>query len=70
MTRIPPISIFFWNTNIDISCFFLNFATELKAHDREVLKQLLCEYDFFWNIENEIQPEWYKPKLDEKRKNT
>lgn len=36
--------------------------------DKEVQKQLLCEYDFFWNIENEIQPEWYKPKLDEKRK--
>lgn len=35
--------------------------------NREVQIHLLDEYDFFWNIENEIQPEWYKFQLQEKR---
>lgn len=35
--------------------------------DKEIQRQMLREYDFFWNIEKEIQPEWHKPKLDEKR---
>ncbi len=35
--------------------------------DKKVQKQLLDEFDFYWNIEKEIQPDWYKPKLIEKR---
>ena len=35
--------------------------------DAKIQRQLLREYDFFWNIEKEIQPEWYRPKLDDKR---
>ena len=35
--------------------------------NQDVQKRLLDEFDFFWNIENEIQPDWYKPKLIEKR---
>ena len=35
--------------------------------DKDLQKQLLSEYDFFWNIEKNIQPEWYRPQLDAKR---
>lgn len=35
--------------------------------DKDVQKQLMCEFDFFWNIEKEIQPEWYNPLLQNKR---